>query len=468
MRRHTHTLAKLLLGALLLHAAPSALGAKPIPGWESAAGKANETVFALTGDSIINRRLSKAGVSGSDDLYGLIRSADVAFTNFETVIHGFKEAPAARSGGTYMGSPAFVTEELAWAGFDLLGLANNHMNDYGVEGMRRTVEALEQTDLTYAGVGENLAFARAPAYHDSPKGRVALISLASSFQPEIAAGPQRKDLRGRPGLNPLKHERTHTVPQSTFEVLQQLRGPTNSNMGQTQSEGQAKLKFGEETYVVGDKVGTTTKADERDLAEIVASVKDANKMADWVVVSIHAHEGITGDRTRPADFVVEFAHAMIDAGADVVVGHGPHVLRGIEVYKGKPIFYSLANFIFENDLVAFQPADNYEKLKLSGDALPGDYYSARSKNDTVGFPSDRRYWQSVVAEVIYENDRSLKEVRLHPVSLGFGQPRSKRGQPYPSPAKEADEIFADLKEVCAPFGTGITVKKGVGVLSWKN
>lgn len=41
---------------------------------------------------------------------------------------------------------------------------------------------------------------------------------------------------------------------------------------------------------------------------------------------------------------------MIDAAADVVVGHGPHVLRGIEVYKGRPIFYSLANFIFENDL----------------------------------------------------------------------------------------------------------------------
>lgn len=74
---------------------------------------------------------------------------------------------------------------------------------------------------------------------------------------------------------------------------------------------------------------------------------------------------------------------MIDASADVVVGHGPHVLRGIEVYKGRPIFYSLANFIVENDLVELQPADSYELLGLDGDSLPSDYFSKRSKNDTT-------------------------------------------------------------------------------------
>lgn len=74
---------------------------------------------------------------------------------------------------------------------------------------------------------------------------------------------------------------------------------------------------------------------------------------------------------------------MIDAGAGVVVGHGPHILRGIEVYKGRPIFYSLANFIFENDLVELQPADSYELLGLEGDSLPSDYFSRRSKNDTT-------------------------------------------------------------------------------------
>lgn len=73
---------------------------------------------------------------------------------------------------------------------------------------------------------------------------------------------------------------------------------------------------------------------------------------------------------------------MIDAGADVVAGHGPHVLRGIEMYTGRPMFYSLANFIFENGLVELQPADSYELLGLDGDSLPSDYFSKRS-NDTT-------------------------------------------------------------------------------------
>jgi poly-gamma-glutamate synthesis protein (capsule biosynthesis protein) len=150
------------------------------------------------------------------------------------------------------------------------------------------------------------------------------------------------------------------------------------------------------------------------------------------------------------------------------VAHGPHILRGIEVYKGKPIFYSMGNFIFENDLVELQPADNYEKTGLGDDALPADYYDKRSKNDTVGFPHDRKYWQSVVAETVFTTgDRSLKEIRLHPISMGFGQPRIKRGQPYPSPQSEADQIVKDLQELCSPYGTTVTAKGGLITVTWK-
>jgi poly-gamma-glutamate synthesis protein (capsule biosynthesis protein) len=327
------------------------------------------------------------------------------------------------------------------------------------------VAALSKTNFVYAGVGENLALARKPGYLDTPKGRVALISASSSFPPPIIAGAQRKDMPGRPGLNPLRHTVTYTVPQATYDTIMTLRGPARSNMGES---GGDKLVFGGAEYVVGDEIKINSKANQTDLAELQASVRDADQQSDWVVVSIHAHEAASPkDQWMPAEFVVEFAHAMIDAGADMVVGHGPHILRGIEVYKGKPIFYSLANFIFENDLVELQPADNYEKTALSGDSLPSDYFSKRSKNDTVGFPADRKYWQSLVVQVVYDNDRTLQEVRLHPVSLGFGQPRSKRGQPYPSPATEAQQIFQDLSDACAPFNTTVSYKNGVGTLSWQ-
>jgi poly-gamma-glutamate synthesis protein (capsule biosynthesis protein) len=463
--KQTTRIANAVMLAMLLAQGADAAESRPARGWESVAGEETQTVFALTGDSIINRRLSTFRAPGVNDMFEVIRKADVAFTNFETLIHDFTASGAQQSGGTYMGSPRFITDELAWAGFDLLGLANNHVNDYGVDGMRSTVAALAKTNFIYAGVGENLALARKPGYLDSPKGRVALISASSSFPAPIVAGAQRKDMPGRPGLNPLRHTLTYTVPQGTYDTLSTLRGPASGNMGEAAS---STLKFGGAEYVVGDQIKVNSKADKTDIQELQASVRDADQQSDWVVVSLHAHESANAkDRWMPAEFVVEFAHAMIDAGADMIVMHGPHILRGIEVYKGKPVFYSLANFIFENDLVELQPADNYEKTGLSNDSLPSDYFSKRSKNDTVGFPADRKYWQSVVAQVVYDNDRTLKEVRLHPVSMGFGQPRSKRGQPYPAPAAEAEQIFKDLEEVCAPFGTTVSYKNGVGTLSWK-
>ncbi len=69
-------------------------------------------------------------------------------------------------------------------------------------------------------------------------------------------------------------------------------------------------------------------------------------MADWVIVTVHNHEG-GATENEPSDHIREFAHAVIDAGADVFTGHGPHQDRGIEIYNGKPIFYSLGNFAFE-------------------------------------------------------------------------------------------------------------------------
>jgi poly-gamma-glutamate capsule biosynthesis protein CapA/YwtB (metallophosphatase superfamily) len=432
-------------------------------GWESAAGRKDEMVLVLTGDAIINRRLSVIDMPDIDKMFDVIRSADVAFTNFETQIHDFNVPGAQQSGGTYMGSPRFVLDELKWAGFDLLSLANNHAGDYGVEGLRSTIDALSKTDFIYAGVGENLALARAPGYLDTRKGRVALISTTSTFPPASMAGPQRKDLRGRPGVNPLRHVETYTVPQSTYDTLKQLRGPSRSFMG---GGDDGTLRFGGANYVVGDEIGQTSKVYARDLEELTASIRDAKQQAEWVVVSVHSHEADDPtDRSQPADFYVEFAHAAIDAGADVVTGQGHHMLRGVEIYNGKPIFYSLGDFIFENDLVALQPADNYDKVGLDGDALPSDYYSKRSKNDTVGFPADRRYWQSAVVEVVYSREGALKQVRLHPIALGFGNARSKRGQPAPASKKEAAEIFDDLKTVSEPFGTQFSYKNGVITVS---
>ena len=113
--------------------------------------------------------------------------------------------------------------------------------------------------------------------------------------------------------------------------------------------------------MAGPKPGTRTEPNKQDLEEIARVVQSASALADIVIVSLHCHES-GANRSLPADFIPIFAKAVIDAGADMFVGHGPHVLRGIEIYKGKPIFYSLSNFIFQNETLLRMPEDSYEQV----------------------------------------------------------------------------------------------------------
>ena len=101
--------------------------------------------------------------------------------------------------------------------------------------------------------------------------------------------------------------------------------------------------------------------------------------------------------SSPGDFtaVQRIAHRMIEEGADLVVGHGPHLLRGIEIHRGKPIFYSLGNFIGQNELVGRLPSDSFDRFRADPVMTPLMVYRQRTGNDTRGFPSDARYWDSI-------------------------------------------------------------------------
>ncbi len=421
-------------------------------------GFAQQTRFILTGDSIINRRLSVHQEPGFVGMIERIRSADVAFTNLETLIHNFEMPGAPASGGTYMGSPAWILDELKWAGFDLFSFANNHAMDFGAEGLLSTLRALDAAGVAHAGAAENLARARAPAYLDTAKGRVALIACASTFPPGSLAGPQRPDMKGRPGLNPLRFNTTYSISRSTLDELRKIAPSSRGGAG-TQP---ASLQFLGARFIEGAP-GVRTEPNAADLKEIAASIREARRQADWVVVSIHAHEGAPGNRETPAEFLVTFARAAIDAGADLFVGHGPHVLRPVEVYNGKPIFYSVANFIFENETVRFQPGENFESLSLAANALPADFFDARSANGTRGFPADKLNWESVIAEAVFDATRKLTAMRFIPITLGFGESRTRRGRPMPATPEAGRAILDRLAGLSKAFGTNIAVEQGEGV-----
>ena len=163
--------------------------------------------MALTGDSIITRKLSVYEEPEFLQMIDLLRNADMAFTNLEMVLHNYEPFPMADSGGTWMRGDPQLAEELAWAGIDMVSRANNHAGDYGVLGMQMTAKYVEAAGIVHAGVGNSLAEAREARFLETAKARVALISIASSYASHMRAGRSRDNIPARPGLNPLRHGR---------------------------------------------------------------------------------------------------------------------------------------------------------------------------------------------------------------------------------------------------------------------
>jgi len=92
----------------------------------------------------------------------------------------------------------------------------------------------------------------------------------------------------------------------------------------------------------------------------------------------------------------------------------------MEIYKGNPIFYSLGNFIGQNEMVRQLPGESYDRFRADDQLTPTKLYKQRTQDDQKGFPSDMRYWQTMVPICRFEGD-SLAEVTIHPVSLGLGE-----------------------------------------------
>ncbi|MER9573711.1 CapA family protein [Mesorhizobium opportunistum] len=171
-------------------------------------------------------------------------------------------------------------------------------------------------------------------------------------------------MQGRPGLNPLRVDSTFEVSPEQLEQIktialdlgieQQRRNDIDLGFAFEATKG--IFPFNGMNFKATGRLGHSQKPNDEDLRGILRWVEEARRMSDVVLVSIHAHEqGKTEE--DPAEFIRDFAYAAIEAGADVVVGHSPHVLRGLEICKKKPIFYSLGNFIGQNELVQRLPAD---------------------------------------------------------------------------------------------------------------
>ncbi|MHC8514265.1 CapA family protein [Sporosarcina sp. ITBMC105] len=427
-----------------------------------------EVIFTATGDSFITRRLPKDH-AGVNDLSALIKSADVCFTNLEVTIHRDEGIPAAVSGGTWAKAVPAVLQDIKRYGFNLIAWANNHTLDYSIPGLLATERHLNDQEFVHGGAGGNLASASEPRYLEIGQARIALIALTSTFHESGAAGEQRPDMVGRPGVNPLRYETIHHVTREQLSLLQTIACSTaiNATHNLSVKEGfksertDGIYSFGGHLFKVSDRPGKVTYPLLQDLERTIRSIHEAKRQADYVFVSIHAHEMEGEDKEKPAKFIETFARRCIDEGAHMIVGHGPHILRGIEVYKNRPIFYSLGNFIFQNDTVTHLPQDFYQTYGLAHHHTVADGLDARSKENTIGFGVNPLIWETVLPIWKMKNGE-LTDLKLYPVELGFGKKRFQRGWPM---LTDNAKILERLSILSKPYGTEIAIVDGVGEVS---
>ena len=432
----------------------------------------------VAGDAMPARGLQAGDEPDYRALLDLCRSADASFANLETTVREPTDGTPNLTQGTPMSTPPALLDDLKWMGLRLFSCANNHATDYGVDGLLAMLAHLGRARIAHAGAGANLAEARKPAYFDTAAGRVALLAATTFYPPWTRAADQRIDATGRPGVNPLGFATSFTVDQAAFLALRQ----TSEQLGLTQQRTRLRamffsaqeapedstdaLSFLGHRFQVGARFAVATKVDVRDAEANLRWIREARRQADWVIFSLHNHEfGPSGALTaatnvgmeEPAAFAVDFAHAAIDAGADAVVGHGPHLTLGVEIYKGRPIFYSLGNFIFQNDNVPVFPAEAYARFGLDERATPTDFLDARTGNETRGFPAAPEYWQSLAATCEFAAHH-LIAVRLHPLDLGHGRSRAQRGRPVLARGSVAAAILDRVRLLSTRFGTEMTIE----------
>lgn len=446
------------------------------------ASESNDLDIAIAGEALISQGLKRYTEPNFLKLVELIREADTAYVHGEMLFHDYEHPATDKRVGTYMRCDPRFLEDLRWMGFDMMSLACNHSIDFGEGGVLTNIENVDKYGFVYAGTGSNLAEARAPAYLETARGRVALLSGTTTLYSWGKAGEQRRDMQGRPGANYLRHYTEYTVDRETFAAIKQFGEALGFLQGghhvagiqvppDTDTEvhlsGFANGPYNYMTFKLGDRIETHSYPLQEDLDGTLERIYDARRMAQWVLVAMH-NQDVPGD--EPPEHAVTMYRAMIDAGADVLIGTGPHQDRGIEIYKGRPIFYGIGNFIVQNDTVLLEPTENYENVGLGPEAHPADFYDARSGYEgpgigtpTKGAPVTPKYWQNGMHRVKFEAGE-LKEIRIHPVDSGYAKPRWQAGRPLLAEGDVAREILERYQRLSEPFGTTVKIEDNVGYI----
>lgn len=428
--------------------------------------KHHDLCITAAGDMLIQRKVPD-DYEGLNELKEYILQGDARFFNLETTVNSGKGWGNQYNGGSYLRINPEVLEDVKKYGFNITTPANNHSMDFSHWGLLETIDALNASGLIHAGCGKNLSMASAPAYLDTKNGRIGLIAATSTFEPPAMAGEQSRYYIGRPGVNGVRHKEIFQVTKDQMKIVKELAQATNVNAFDDifRSEGylpplnEGEYCLGKLKFKLGDETKRISTVNPVDMQRIINMIQVASYQSDYIIVSIHSHEVKGINKEIPDDFLVEFAHKCIDAGANTVIGHGPHLLRAIEIYKASPIFYSLGDFMLENENIPNGPEDFYQMYNLTSDDSIYDLFERRSQGFKKGLQTDHRAFETVIP-CIRMRDGKLKSVTLLPVECGFKQKKSMGGLPK---IKRNADFMKRLAQLSKEFGTEIIVRKdGLG------
>ena len=396
-----------------------------------------------------------------NDLQEIIKSCDIKSTNLEMVLSGNSSFGSTFCGGYWMTTTPDRLNELEKFEFNHYGMANNHTMDYSYDGLRLTIAELDRRGLAHSGSGIDLSQATSASFVEACNENVAFITCTASCDDAARAGDASISIPGRPGVNMLRHSEFLEVDAESLKIIDKIAKETciNARFLKAVRMGIHNLpseihRLGRLQFTKGDKIRKYTKCNQIDLNRILNEIRRAKVITPYVIVGLHSHD-IKGDTDdTPDDYFEEFAHACIDAGASAIIGTGTHQLKGIEIYKKSPIFYSLGNFLFVSEHMDFAPFDYYERYGASINTSLDEIWLLRSKNNTVGLEFDFYNYRSIVPVIEFQKG-AISSLKLIPIELGFSEPDRIKGFPYIAKDSEAKEIFDRLEILSKHYKTKI-------------
>ena len=422
-----------------------------------------------TGDSLFCAPFPAAYAGRRGELDAFLADGDVRITNLETNLSDFGSYANQYSGGTWLNTRREAFPSLASFGFNFFGNANNHAMDYSYAGLLSTVDFLDGKGYAHAGTGRSLDEAEKPAVIRLPGGETAAIfAVDASMELPSMAGRASKTFQARPGVNYLRHETVYSVSEGDMADLRRVAKNTSINAYRDSEIATGyQLPDPEGTFVFGNTTFTTEKGaplsrcNKGDLARLCGNIEKAKAENDLVFILVHCHDEEGTDETTPPAYLKEFCRAAIDAGAAAVFGGGVHILRGLEMYDGKPIFYSLGDFIYQGMRVEYLPPEFMEKYGLDVDASAKEALWVRSKGGKVGLQTNEKNFLSVVPKLTYD-DGKLTDLSLMPIKLGFRTgDETLEGLPYFAVGDEGEKIFSKYKKLSADLGAELTYRNGL-------